>query len=412
MFDFWRQVKLKQARNALREGRLEEAYSIANEKGLRSHRGGQALLEKLARPLIDRAREHLEAGRHREALIDVERALGAGGVQVEASALRDEIIAKRDHRRHDENKIQDLLQSARRHLNTGSLAVSQERLDQIPADREGASSIERQIRNRQERGQRARERSEHHLERGELLEALEEARRVIEELCRNETPRDFLDTLHARILQDLSKQLADGDLLAAAELHRRLRGLTGPSLTLNRHDAIFKTLRLAAESLEDDRHDEALVHLGRLRPMLPQADWIETAIRSLESLMASSRDLRSGPLGLALEATRRNVADCGLHAADGLGALPAELIYDAILSNPPLHTGKDQQYDTVRALCEDAPARLSPKGALWLVTQRPVPIGRWLEDGFAEVEVVDETRSFRVWRGFRPNVRKGGRRRG
>ena len=55
MFDLNLQVRLKQAQNALREGRLDEAFALANEKAIREHRGGQILLESLVQPHQERA---------------------------------------------------------------------------------------------------------------------------------------------------------------------------------------------------------------------------------------------------------------------------------------------------------------------------------------------------------------------
>ena len=39
MFDLKLQVRLKHARNALREGRFDEAFAIVNEKAIRELRG-------------------------------------------------------------------------------------------------------------------------------------------------------------------------------------------------------------------------------------------------------------------------------------------------------------------------------------------------------------------------------------
>ena len=57
---------------------------------------------------------------------------------------------------------------------------------------------------------------------------------------------------------------------------------------------------------------------------------------------------------LALEATRRNVADATLHLGDGLRSLPADLAFDVIISNPPIHTGIEQHTRIVRDLCMEA----------------------------------------------------------
>ena len=96
MFDLNLQVRLKQAQNALREGRLDEAFAIANEKAIREHRGGQILLESLVQPHLERAACHLTEGRLREAHLDVERSIAAGGHRPQATALRKKIQEAQD----------------------------------------------------------------------------------------------------------------------------------------------------------------------------------------------------------------------------------------------------------------------------------------------------------------------------
>ncbi len=100
---------------------------------------------------------------------------------------------------------------------------------------------------------------------------------------------------------------------------------------------------------------------------------------------------------LALEAAGRNVPEATLHQGDGLAALTADLRFDRIFANPPIHSRRDLQHDVVRALCRGARNRLRPGGELWIVAQRTVPVGKMLA-GFRRVESVRETRSFRVWR--------------
>jgi len=115
------------------------------------------------------------------------------------------------------------------------------------------------------------------------------------------------------------------------------------------------------------------------------------------------------PDPLALEATRRNVPGVVTTAGTGLAALPAEARFDWIVSNPPIHSGREQHHDVVRNLCEGAPGRLRGHGRIWLVAQRTVPVGRWLESGFERVEAHPASRSFTVWSGRRPRPGKARR---
>lgn len=104
---------------------------------------------------------------------------------------------------------------------------------------------------------------------------------------------------------------------------------------------------------------------------------------------------------LALEAARSNVPGARvLPAAYSLDGSDGP--YDWILSNPPFHEGKGETLGVLEALVSDAPAHLSKRGGLVLVTQRRLPVERALARGFRTVAVLDETPVFRVWSGVGP----------
>ena len=101
---------------------------------------------------------------------------------------------------------------------------------------------------------------------------------------------------------------------------------------------------------------------------------------------------------VAVAAARENVPGALVLNGDSWGRLPSYRRYDAIVSNPPIHTGKGRDYTVLTRLVEGAPARLLPKGALWLVVQRQVPVQPMLEESFDDVSIAWEDRRFRVWR--------------
>ena len=60
-------LRIRQAECALADGRLDEAFELADRHDVRSHRRGQRLVGRLVRSLVDRGRKHLDAGRIAEA---------------------------------------------------------------------------------------------------------------------------------------------------------------------------------------------------------------------------------------------------------------------------------------------------------------------------------------------------------
>ena len=84
-------VRLKAAEHALRDGRFDEAYRLATAPDLCGHRRAQKVLVKVARKLIERARNHYDTGLYDEAIADLDRATVANVDLEEINALRDEI---------------------------------------------------------------------------------------------------------------------------------------------------------------------------------------------------------------------------------------------------------------------------------------------------------------------------------
>jgi len=102
---------------------------------------------------------------------------------------------------------------------------------------------------------------------------------------------------------------------------------------------------------------------------------------------------------LALYAARTAVPEAELVLADGLP--PEGGPWTTIVSNPPLHLGKDEQRSVLAALAETAPARLTRKGALIVVVPGTVPASRWLEPAFARVTRIASDAHYGVWRASR-----------
>ena len=175
MFDLRKRVQIYQAENALRDGRLDEAYAIASRESLREYRDCQVLLEKLVDPLLQRARVHLEEGRPEDALADVERAQAAGGNRPRAAELRARIKARLGQNQREEARDRDLLASARRHLARGSVGAGKVLLEEVQSD-SGVEKLKREARHREESAAEACARAELLLGKGALLEALRAAR--------------------------------------------------------------------------------------------------------------------------------------------------------------------------------------------------------------------------------------------
>lgn len=294
---FGRQLKLKQARLALRDGRLEEAFKIVTEESLRDHRSAQALLDDLVSPLLKRSSEHLEAGRLEDALVDAERALEAGGNRPETSEQRDSVLEAIRTRKAGEERTRSLLDSARRHLRNGSLHATRDRLEQVAVDDSATTGILRATDENERQGAAALERAKTHLERNEILEAVDATQSLLAFWGRNDNARALLADLKTVGTRSLLQAFEGGDLHLAITLHERLRAVLEDSVELRRFDEALGLSQQAQRSFGDADYDGARTALGRLDKLFPGVTWIVDALADLAGVADGLRSLRTGPLG-------------------------------------------------------------------------------------------------------------------
>lgn len=105
----------------------------------------------------------------------------------------------------------------------------------------------------------------------------------------------------------------------------------------------------------------------------------------------------------ALEAARANVTDprAVAHWADARAwRSPAPL--DAVVMNPPFHTGRAAEPALGQAFIATAARVLGPRGGLWLVANRHLPYEESLESLFAEWRTVDTPPGFKILHAARP----------
>src|SRR5437868_1398923 len=89
-------LTLRQAQEALKSGRLEEAHRLLRAESARSHRGSWDLLQQLAQALIQRGQRHLEHGDAVAAWADLSRAEEVGGASDAAAAPLRQALIKYD----------------------------------------------------------------------------------------------------------------------------------------------------------------------------------------------------------------------------------------------------------------------------------------------------------------------------
>ncbi|WP_448205089.1 methyltransferase [Azospirillum sp. sgz302134] len=102
---------------------------------------------------------------------------------------------------------------------------------------------------------------------------------------------------------------------------------------------------------------------------------------------------------VALHAARQNVPDAECVLSDGLSGLGARERFGLIVSNPPLHRGKDEDFGMLEALVTGTKQYLKLRGSLVAVTQRTAGVGKLFKTAFGHADLLLETPQFQVWKG-------------
>ena len=87
---------------------------------------------------------------------------------------------------------------------------------------------------------------------------------------------------------------------------------------------------------------------------------------------------------VALDAARINVPDATHYLSDGWTNISEELKFDWIVSNPPVHSGKHDDFAVLQALIVGSVPRLKSGGKLFIVAQNHIPVGVMMRCGAPE----------------------------
>lgn len=101
----------------------------------------------------------------------------------------------------------------------------------------------------------------------------------------------------------------------------------------------------------------------------------------------------------AMELTKLNAPSVTHRLKDGWMGMPRDCRYDLVISNPPVHIGKESDYTVLRGLIRDAKTRLHYRGQILMVTLHHIPVQRLAEEAeYRIIEVVDHNKRYKVWR--------------
>jgi hypothetical protein len=302
MFSQLMVVRLKAAENALRDGRLDEAYRLATAPDIREHRRGAAVLATLTERFIERARNHFRSDRFTEALIDLDRAEAGGVMKEQIAELRGHVQTVAAEQQRQEQSRRDRIEAARRRIEGGSLVAGRKMLEQANEDDHAAQQLRREADNRAAELRSILEQVESLMESGQLAAAADRLRRAKSLDAHHEAVVHVETQLCKRVLDNARDAISQGRLARASDELSCL-GTLGTALPSRREFAdLLATARQAAESLRAHAYADARRHVMSLARLLPKADWVEAAAEQLRQVEEIRTALCSGPLGERIDA--------------------------------------------------------------------------------------------------------------
>jgi 16S rRNA (guanine1207-N2)-methyltransferase len=106
---------------------------------------------------------------------------------------------------------------------------------------------------------------------------------------------------------------------------------------------------------------------------------------------------------LALDCARLNVIDARARFFwQDASSYQPEQPYDAVIMNPPFHTGRAGDPSLGQAFINNAARALAPNGKLWMVANRHLPYESVLKDRFRNVDELTGNGAFKIFHATRP----------
>jgi hypothetical protein len=299
MFGQLMSARLKAAENALRDGRLDEAYRLATAPDLRDHRRAAAVRAGLTERFIERARNHFHADRFADALSDLDRAEAGGTRQDEIAELRKNVLAVAAEQKRKEDARRERLVDAVRRIEGGSLAAGRRILDDASLTDHAAQQLRQDLAKRAEDCAAILEQAERLLAEGQLEAAAERVRKAKLIDAFHEGVARMEAKLCDRVLEEALQAFRAGKL-SRCEHELTALGDLGSTWPQRRELASALTIaREAAQAMQSLQYADARRSLLSLQRLFEGVAWINQCIDELRRLEELRTSLEAGPLGEA-----------------------------------------------------------------------------------------------------------------
>lgn len=296
MFGRSKSTQLKLASEALRGGRLDEAFRLATATAMIDSAEARRVLADLCEPLLRRAQEHLIAERFTEALCDIDRAARCGVNQHKVEDWRQRALSAMQDRQREKREQQQVIEAARERLEAGDLTLARDHLADA-ASNHAADELT-------QRAERQRERAAHEIAEAKAAIGRDDfgaAIRCVTAARRMHSGNDDLagveDTVCDAVFADARKCLSAGRLDRVAESVRQLADLGRKRPERSDLEQVLSLANQALDAFRRAAYRDAEILLSRMAQIVPDAAWIAANREFLRSMAEQHSAISSGPLG-------------------------------------------------------------------------------------------------------------------
>jgi hypothetical protein len=307
-------LRIRQAECALADGRLDEAYEIAQAEDVRRHHHGQRLIGRLARALIQRGQESLAAHRFQPALADCTKAEKLGGTLPEVTQLRAAVCDAifQEQQVHQQEALR--VAQAKQHIEDGWLSVGGRILEEAPAGNGRVQLARQELAAARLQTDDAVAKAQQALQQGDIEEAIHIVCGARLGQCKGGQAGEVLRQIRGQGLQRVRADLEQGRLDRAQTFLQRLMPLGRDGTEVAELTEALTWCRQAAQHVLAGRPSAALPLLRKVKAICPSARWLDAALADAKRAAEAYDELNAGPLGLSTaDATGGSVK------AEGLG---------------------------------------------------------------------------------------------
>ena len=352
-------LKLKQAKAAFDDGRLDEAQALVFAGNLLNQRGGQKLAKKLAAALIVRGNAHLQESRLDSALSDCNKAEKLAGNLTDAAKLRADICKAIEENRFVQAKQRAVIENARANIDNGMVSVGRAILQKAPESAQ-AAMLDEQASVIGAKTAAVIKKANAAIKRNDLDNAVKILSDAKLNASTNATVAETISLAASKLAAIITEKLNAGRLDHAADYLNRLSLLCADSTQTKDFTYVIGQCRIAADCVKARDFSRALETLRRLRTILPKAKWLDAAIKDAAKAAEAIDDLMVGPLSM-LSLQDRSNGDCMETAAAESSNVQKEYMLSCESISEPLEKNFLLQIDGV--------------GSYLVITETPVTIG-------------------------------------